>query len=201
MPAKSLYEHDKSLDKNLIENTYIELRQRLTTYLKKRVSDREQIDDIVQDVFTKALINLDNEKKINNLVKWVYVVTKNALADHYRKTHSLSFVPIDNLDIAIQEEEQNFYLDLSKCLHLLTETLPEKYKETIIDADLNGKSLVSIANEKSLSVSAIKSRASRGRAMLKANFEKCCRTAFQAKNKDIQDIMCASENGSKTCDC
>jgi RNA polymerase sigma factor (sigma-70 family) len=68
-----------------IPAVYEEYSKELKGYIARRVSFREDVEDILQDVFYKlSQIDLE-ESPIERISSWLYSVAKNQIIDHYRK--------------------------------------------------------------------------------------------------------------------
>jgi RNA polymerase sigma-70 factor (ECF subfamily) len=158
-----------------IEDAFLRLRQSLRGYLRRRLPDRTQADDLLQDVFLKALTSRRSGRRIENLSGWLYTATRTALIDHYRSQGT----PTEALDLdkdwpREEAEELQMHQELSSCLRPFIERLPVLYRETLIATELEGATMRTLAENQGVSVSAIKSRAARGRAMLKEALLACC---------------------------
>jgi RNA polymerase sigma-70 factor, ECF subfamily len=68
---------------------------------------------------------------------------------------------------------------------LFLEQLPEAYREPVRLAEFEGLPLAKIALRMGLSLTAVKSRVRRGRAMLKRKLQDCCRFEFDRMGKVI----------------
>ena len=67
----------------------------------------------------------------------------------------------------------------------LAQTLPRIYRETLLATDFDGQSMQAVAEAQNLSLSAIKSRASRGRKLLKDILLDCCHV--ETKSGTVSD--------------
>ena len=66
-----------------MDKTVAQLYQPLFLYIKKRINNNEDAEDITQDVFLK--LSRSDESKIVNTRNWVYSIAKNTITDYYRK--------------------------------------------------------------------------------------------------------------------
>lgn len=57
---------------------------KMLRYIEGRVSDPAEAEDILQDVFCRALRNLNSLESVNSLVGWLYTTAKNRIIDWYR---------------------------------------------------------------------------------------------------------------------
>jgi RNA polymerase sigma-70 factor, ECF subfamily len=79
--------------------------------------------------------------------------------------------------------------EISPCLRPMLNYLPEKYREAVRFADLEGMTQIELANRLGLSLSGAKSRVQRGREQLKALLMECCQFEFDCRGKVI-DYEC-----------
>jgi RNA polymerase sigma-70 factor, ECF subfamily len=157
-----------------IEEAFVRLRQSLRGYLRRRLPGTVQVDDVLQDVFVKALASHRAGHRIANLTGWLYAAARTAVVDYYR-TQGLKAANVDD-EILLSDapDEVALHSELSNCLRPFIERLPVLYRDTLVAIELDGKTMRSLADEQGLSVSAIKSRAARGRIMLKERVLACC---------------------------
>lgn len=150
------------------------LRTGLHNYLRRRVSDPAVAEDLVQDVFIKALAAISANRTPRNLTGWLYAAARTTVADYYRSMPSSTAEIDENLPDARAASDELLHQELSLCIKPLVLRLPSIYRETLLAADFDGKSMRSIAAEQGLSLSAVKTRASRARSMLKDKLLACC---------------------------
>ncbi len=148
-----------------IEEIWKDLHQELKKFIFSKVRDIDKCEDILQDVFLKIHINIHTLSDCSKLTSWVYQITRNTVADHYRKTNLE--VQIDGFDFAEQENEEPLYLSLSNCINEKISKLSEKYKQAILLTYFDKYSQITIAEELNLSYSGAKTRVQRGREKLK----------------------------------
>ena len=65
-------------------------RGRLKNYIRKRVSNNEDAEDILQDVFYQ-FVNLMQLENIEKAASWLFKVAGNRITDWYRKRKPVSF--------------------------------------------------------------------------------------------------------------
>lgn len=148
-----------------IEEIWTDLHQELKKFIFNKVKDIYTSEDILQDVFLKIQLNIHTLSDCSKLTSWVYQITRNAVADHYRKTNLQ--VQIEGIDFAEQENEEPLYSALSNCINQKISKLSEKYKQVILLTYLDNKSQIAIAEKLNLSYSGAKTRVQRGREKLK----------------------------------
>jgi len=118
---------------------------------------------------------------VDRLDAWVYQTARNTVADHYRKTG----VATQPLEIepaqGPKEPPAALHPTAAKWLQELVRQLPDKYRDAVELSELDGFSLRVVADRLRLSVSGVKSRVQRGRAMLRDSLDQCCRFEFDRR--------------------
>ena len=107
-----------------------------------------------------------------NLTGWLYAIATNSVIDCYRAKRPTDPQPEDLSTPASDDKvaEQ----DVARCIKPLTESLLPLYRATVLATGFEGLTLQVIADRERVPLSAIKSRASRGRQMLKQSLLRCC---------------------------
>jgi len=70
---------------SLIENVYKEHYLYLKHFLLKITSDEKLIEDVIQEVFSKMLLNPEKILEVRHIRSWLITNTRNLLTDHFRK--------------------------------------------------------------------------------------------------------------------
>lgn len=152
---------------------YKSLQGPLRSYLRRRLNDPMDVEDALQEVFAKALVAIQADKAPRNLPGWLHAAARTTVIDRYR-----SRVPHveyqDEVHGEAAHEEDPLREELSRCLRPLVDRLPARYAQTLVRTEFDGRTMASVAAQDGLSVSAVKSRASRGRALLKQALVACC---------------------------
>jgi len=148
-----------------------ELRQ----FLYSRVKDRYLADDLLQDVFVKALAENSQFCTLDNTRAWLFRVTRNRLID-YQRTHKLHDEVSEN--IAQKKTSAEPVVKLSKCLPAALIKLSVEDREIIQLCDLDGMNQSDYAQLKKLSTAGAKSRIQRARKKLKDELNIACKIIF-----------------------
>jgi len=153
-----------------IAATFESLQHSLRGYLRRRVSDPVVADDLLQDVFVKALAAIDADRAPKNLAGWLY----RTVIDFYRANQPATVEVDEQTPDPQSVDDELLHRELATCLRPLARQLPAIYRDTLLATDFERKKMQAVANEQGLSLSAIKSRASRARVMLKEKLLDCC---------------------------
>jgi RNA polymerase sigma factor (sigma-70 family) len=74
----------------LLEETIQRERRRLLEFIRKRIPNEEDPEDVLQDVFTELTEAFRVERVIDRVSGWVYRVARNKIADLFRKRRTES---------------------------------------------------------------------------------------------------------------
>ncbi len=72
-------------DQDRIGKTYTEERDSLLGYIRKRIPENYEAEDILQDVFYQLTRGFNELSRIENMRSWLYTVTNNRITDRFRK--------------------------------------------------------------------------------------------------------------------
>lgn len=159
------------------QNLWTEFSVPLKKFIRKRVPNEHDTEDVLQEVFLKLHSKIDSIKNYDRIHAWIYKVTRNVITDYYRKKD-------ENIELITEELTSEMEEDLSAngeiamCLQAMVDQLPEKYKQAIILTEFQSLTQKELAEKLGLSLSGAKSRVQRGRAMLKETLLGCCHLEF-----------------------
>lgn len=109
-----------------------EYSERLYWQIRKMVLSHDDANDILQDVFVKAWMNLDNFRGDAKLTTWLYRIAINESITFLNKKRSQLNIPIDSDNtFLINTLESDPYFDGDEAQKLLQKailTLPEKQR-------------------------------------------------------------------------
>jgi RNA polymerase sigma-70 factor (ECF subfamily) len=147
----------------------------LRGYLLRRVSDKHLADDLLQEVFVRALRSGQGFCGLDNPRAWLFQVARNALVDQRRlEKHA---VPLP--DDLVEKSEDGRPVDaLSECLARVLSELPAADREILQQCDIDGVKQQAFADAHRLSLSAVKSRLLRARQRLREFMVRKCQIRF-----------------------
>ncbi|MFZ3019947.1 MAG: RNA polymerase sigma factor [Minisyncoccia bacterium] len=152
---------------------------KIRRYGRNFLSDKEDIYDIVQNVFMKAYVNIKSFSPDLPFSPWIYRIAHNEFANELRKKSNRPFINIDfDTDIffphpvapetADKESDDNL---LKKAMSESLSGLNEKYKEPLVLYFYEELDYKEIADVLHIPVSTVGVRISRGKEKLKEIFE------------------------------
>ena len=77
-----------------VERIYQDYHDKVLSYLRSRLTSREDAEDLCSEVFVKVFNKLgqfDQDKA--SLSTWIYTITRNTLTDHFRKLRPSEELP------------------------------------------------------------------------------------------------------------
>jgi RNA polymerase sigma factor (sigma-70 family) len=143
--------------------------KRLLGFIRKRVTNEADAEDILQDVFYQLL---GNKEPIDQITSWLFTVTRNKIIDRKRKKTPLA---MDELYSDLEEGEMSdlmeFIMDDSSnpetiyLRNLFRETLkesldelPEEQKQAFVLNELDGIPFNKISDETGIPINTLISR-------------------------------------------
>lgn len=154
-----------------------EFAVKLRAFIRRRVRDDATADDLTQETMLKVFRSRAALRDGQRLEAWLYRIARTTLIDFYRRTKPTEELP-ESLSAESGDEIAQLRLAVMASTQRFLEELPEAYREPVRLAELQGLPLAKIALRSGLSLTAVKSRVQRGRAMLKKKLQDCCRFEF-----------------------
>lgn len=154
------------------ERLYAEYRDKVLGYIRNRVNNKEDAEDLCSDVFEKAFrasADYDEEKSAPGT--WLFSITRNTVIDYYRRTRQAAELPEDIPEEGSVEDgliNSETLEELAKAL----EKLPTVLTEIIVLRYYDRLPLAVISQRMGLSYGAVKLRHQKALGMLKAALEK-----------------------------
>lgn len=171
----------------IINRIWSESRQKLKSFVARRVKNEADVEDILQDVFYKVHQNLNTLKETDKIYAWVYQIARNAIFDHYRLNDKDFLTAEETAEIAARESfDAEAEEEVLSWLQPMIEDLPEKYSRALLLADIQGITQKELAERLEISLSGAKSRVQRAREKLKASLLSCCHLEFDRQGRVIE---------------
>jgi RNA polymerase sigma-70 factor (ECF subfamily) len=150
----------------------------LRGYLRHRVGDDATADDILQDVFVKAMRQGRGFCVLDNPRAWLFQVARNAIVDRLRETRTSDELPDD---LPAPAPEPVAPVDaLTGCLTRVLGELPAADAGILRACDLEGQTVNAFAVANGLGLAAAKSRLRRARQRLRDRLTAACQVRFDA---------------------
>ena len=144
----------------------------LRSWLRLRLSQPQDVDDMMQDLYMKALRQGSKFCSVQNARAWLFEVSRNAMADHLKLKREMVELP-DDLPAA-HPEDSSPVDNLTACLPRVLSELSPTDREAIVLCDLGDMSQADYAAQSGLKLSAAKSRLQRARQRLHERMTVAC---------------------------
>jgi len=151
----------------------------LLGYLSHQLPDGYAAEDLLQDVFVKAMRQGEGFCSLDNPRAWLFQVARNAVIDRARV--SKVQVPLDEggLEIEAPVPEALAPVDaLAGCVARVLGELPSDDAAILRACDLDGRTQREFATQQGLSLPAAKSRLLRARQRLRDQLSAACQVRF-----------------------
>lgn len=187
-----------------IATLYTAFHKTMLNYIKSKVSSKEDAEDILHNVFVKVFNTAETLPQKKKIADWIFIITRNAIYDHYRKQSVRKSEGMDEQFIANTPEEilPDTTHGLDQCIMRFIERLPEQDQHIMIAAELKGIRQKELAEQYSMPYSSLRSRVQRGREKLKQMLTDCCRIELDRRGNIVgatPNHPCA-ENICKSCE-
>ena len=160
---------------NCVSKAWLSHEKELRAFIYTRIKEPQLTEDLLQDVFIKALAEGAQFCDLDNTRAWLFRVLKNRMIDYQRTAKIYDDVP-DHLTEESQEEAP--VNNLAVCLPVALKKMDSEDADIIQQCDLNGLNQADYAKYNELSLSATKSRLQRARKRLKIELQNTCNVRF-----------------------
>ena len=141
------------------EEIYAAYREKVFSYLSRRIGNPEDAEDLCADVFEKVMRALpDYQADKDSLSTWIYTITRNTLADHYRTRHSGEALAEDMADMATDGDMEANLIKRETLTRLgvVLSAMGQKERDVIVLHYYKGYTLTRIAQLTGISYGMVK---------------------------------------------
>ena len=143
-------------------------RSRLGNFIRKRIGNPEEAEDILQDVFYEFVEEYRLPESIEQASAWLFRVARNRIIDRFRKKKE---VPISEtgdeeeyrLDLALPSPDAGPEAEYARAVLLdalrqALDELPEAQREVFVEHELEGRSFKEIAAQSGVAINTLLAR-------------------------------------------
>ena len=143
-------------------------RSRLGNFIRKRIGDPSEAEDILQDVFYEFVEEYRLPESIEQASAWLFRVARNRIIDRFRKKKE---VPISEtgdeeeyrLDLALPSPDAGPEAEYARAVLLdalrqALDELPEAQREVFVEHELEGRSFKEIAAQSGVAINTLLAR-------------------------------------------
>lgn len=190
------------------ERIHQDYRPRIQRYLARLVGENEA-EDLTQEVFVKVGRGLKDFRGESTLSTWIYRIATHAAIDWLRRPAQRwneQGLPAEDTEQGGSEftegtprnkenlravEQQVYRSEMNECIRAFILGLPEDYRTVLVLGELEGFKGREIAEILGISLSNVKIRLHRARAMLRAELESHCEAYWVEGNEFLPDLKSA----------
>lgn len=163
-----------------VRRTLVEARRDLLAFLRKRLGNRDEAEEVLQGFTLRALERASELRDVRTVRGWLGRILVSTIVDHQRRTarRRRRETAVEQTDIENLPAEPDSDIDgaICACLYKLLPTLKPEYSEVVWRADLLGEPRDRIATSLGTTVNNVNVRLRRGRQALKRRLEEMCLT-------------------------
>ena len=163
-------------------------------FLIRRLADRSAAEDLLHEVFIRAMGEGRDFCRLDNPRAWLFRVARNAAVDQERRKRPA--VPVDD-HLSAPEADRAPIDALQQCLLNNLEHLSEQDRKIIRRCDLEGQRQADFARDHELGLPAAKSRLLRARARLRDLLIENCNVRFDESGSVCCHVQDAVESPMK----
>ncbi len=168
-----------------VEAMWERYSRRLLDFIRSRVGDEAEAEDILQEVFIRVHRALCCQAEWNRPDAWIYQIARNLIVDHYRRRRGLAEIP-ESLPAEPDAPEMDAHEELATSLKELVDTLPELYRQALLLSEYQGLSQAEVAQRLGISLSGAKSRVQRARQKLREMLLSCCHFVLDRRGRVME---------------
>ena len=163
---------------NFFEFLINRYKEKIKRYARKFLSETEDVNDIVQEIFIKVYINIQSFDTKRKFSSWLYRIAHNELVNALKKKKK-NILPLFDFDTFLPRKlqddsfrEQIYLKDTRKMIDKCLDRVELKYREPIILYYLEELSYQEISEVMRIPISTVGTRIKRGKKKMKSIFKK-----------------------------
>ena len=107
MEEREIIKSAKNGNKEAFTKLYSKYDQKIERFVYARISDLEEAEDLISEIWIKVLLHLKNFQGEfeNSFGAWLFSITRNRLSDYYKKKKNHPMTDFEKMsDLAISED-------------------------------------------------------------------------------------------------
>ncbi|MCS3870271.1 RNA polymerase sigma-70 factor (ECF subfamily) [Chryseobacterium ginsenosidimutans] len=156
------------------KNLYTDYKHKVYFFVKKYISNNEDIEDVVQEIFIHLWKHIKDLRNSENVEAIIFKTAKQEIANFYRKNKMILASSNDEsvLENHAEEIPENIISDQDiSTLQSLLEKVPAKSRDLFLQNKVQNLSYSKIAEQNNLSKSAVEKHINKVLKFLKTNFQ------------------------------
>jgi len=157
-----------------LDDTIRTNRKKLLAFVRRRIDDADEAEDLLQDVFLKASENLDALAPVSDILAWLWRALRNRVVDYYRsrevrRKHEIlpdahgGEEPGPDLDQLLTDccpdaEDDFLRGEIAEALFESLDELPEAQREVLLLQEVEGFTFAEVAELTGVSINTLTAR-------------------------------------------
>ncbi|MGF1909405.1 RNA polymerase sigma factor SigZ [Vibrio kasasachensis] len=172
-----------------LDEVWRRYQQSLKAFLRSKVSNEDDVEDLQQDILLKTYQNLGQIQNQSSVKAWLFQLAQRTIIDFYRKRGRIQRdSQLQAEDLWFEQPLETIEQELSQCITPFIQTLPHESAVLLGSIELEGMSQKALAEQQGISYSTLKSRVKKSRSELKKLFEECCELTLD-KHGNVIDFQ------------
>ncbi|GHV12812.1 hypothetical protein FACS1894219_06460 [Clostridia bacterium] len=155
------------MDGNTFEQLFIEHRRALERFVRYRISNRADADDVLQDTLLSAWSSRNSLRNTDTFKPWLLQIARNACNSFYRKRGTRNETPLDDCEASLFAQSNECGLFVSDAL----ERLPDNSAEILRLMYFNDLPQSEIARLLDIPLGTVKSRHHTAKQQFRKEYE------------------------------
>jgi len=151
-----------------ISGVVVRERSRLGNFIRRRIGNPEEAEDILQDVFYEFVEEYRLPESIEQASAWLFRVARNRIIDRFRKKKEVPMSETGDeeeyrLDLALPSPDAGPEAEYARAVLLdalrqALDELPEAQREVFVEHELEGRSFKEIAAQSGVAINTLLAR-------------------------------------------
>jgi RNA polymerase sigma-70 factor (ECF subfamily) len=167
-----------------LESIWEQYSNRLIAFIRSRVFDENEAEDILQEVFIRVHHHLCCLPEWSKMERWIYQIARHLIIDHYRRRREMVEIP-ESLPAEADLPEEDPEAELALSLRGVVDALPTPYRQALILTEYQGLTQKELAERLGISLSGAKSRVQRAREKMRDMLLNCCHFELDRRGRII----------------
>jgi RNA polymerase sigma factor (sigma-70 family) len=137
-------------------------QSRLREFIRRRVPDGTDVDDVLQDVFSRLVEANRLLMPIEHVTGWLFTVARNRITDLFRRSRDEEEEDLELDELIASDDTEPDALFAQRVLidelEAAIAALPEEQRAVFVAHELEGRSFKSIAEETGIGINTLLSR-------------------------------------------
>jgi RNA polymerase sigma-70 factor (ECF subfamily) len=154
----------------------VENHQRFLSFLKQRVGNPADAEEILQAAFVKGVEKSASIRDDETVISWFYRLLRNAVTDYYRhkNVERRALGRVEEMFDEAKLPDPAIESAICQCVHGLLPTIKAEYGDLLRRVDMDGESVAEVAQAMGRTANNVRVKLRRARKALRTQVELTC---------------------------